>query len=144
MVASASVLYCNWLMDKHSFDEVYPLMNKLSAKESALTGLLRNFMDCDRIYCELLGENSDEKLSTLLVKQQKQFMRSMKNYPVVLRTQYAYALLAERNKEEAEKIMEAFEKCALSYPYESDIEAERELMSIAEQRFSASDNEDGR
>ena len=59
-------------------------------------------------------------------------MKSMKKFPSVLRTWYAYALLAERDGEKARKIKDQFEKCAKSYPYPSDIASERELMERVE------------
>lgn len=41
------------------------------------------------------------------------------------------ALLGEKNKEQAEKYKNLFEKRAKSYPYPSEIQTERELMEIA-------------
>lgn len=56
----------------------------------------------------------------------------MKTYPSVLRTEYAYALLAKKDDIKASKVMEKFEKVAHSYPHLIDIESERELMAIAQ------------
>jgi hypothetical protein len=58
-------------------------------------------------------------------------MKSMKKYPSVLRTEYAYALLAEKDPEKAQTVMEAFEKAARTYPNPNDITIERELMETA-------------
>ena len=59
----------------------------------------------------------------------------MKTFPSVLRTEYAYALLGEKDIDKAQKIKDQFEKCAKTYPYPSDIDSERELMEIAEEKF---------
>ena len=64
--------------------------------------------------------------------EQKKFMRSMKSFPSIIRTEYVLCLLHDSNKEEAEKLRGEFEKRAKSYPYKSDIESERELMDIAD------------
>ena len=61
-------------------------------------------------------------------------MKAMKTSPSVLRTQYAYALLAEKNAAGAKKWLDLFEKVAKTYPYPVDVESERELMEIARQR----------
>jgi hypothetical protein len=66
-------------------------------------------------------------------------MKAMKTYPSVLRTEYAYALLANRNPEEAEHIRQQFAKCAASYPYPSEIQSEREFMEIADKASAAED-----
>ncbi|MBO7254165.1 MAG: hypothetical protein J6V36_02555 [Clostridia bacterium] len=59
-------------------------------------------------------------------------MKSMKNYPSVLRTEYSLALLFEKDNEKAEKIKNEFKKVEKSYPYPCEIDSERELMKIAE------------
>ena len=61
-------------------------------------------------------------------------MKAMKRFPSVLRTQYAYALLAERNEKNAGKYTALFEKTARRHPYQAEIESERELVEIAEKK----------
>lgn len=73
-------------------------------------------------------------LDDMFTKTQKKFMKSMKNFPSVLRTEYAYALLCENDTAKAEHIKAKFEKCAKTYPYPNDIQSERELMEMAELR----------
>lgn len=132
MTAAMSVFACNRLMDIHLFEESDQLMDKLLGMDSAIVGLHRKLMTCDRIYCELVGENRQDLLDRMLDKQQKKFMKSMKSYPSVLRTEYSYALLAEKDAEKAAKIKMQFEKCARTYPYFSNIESEHELICIAD------------
>ena len=67
----------------------------------------------------------------MMTKEQKKFMKAMKSFPSVLRTQYALALLFEKDIAKAEKIEGEFEKVAKTYPYSQDIESERDLMKIA-------------
>ncbi|HBT94786.1 MAG TPA: hypothetical protein DEB24_01125 [Coriobacteriia bacterium] len=136
LTASLGALYCNRLMDKHAFSEAAEQMDELLAKDSALVDLIRKMLDCDRIYCELIGENRKERVDGLLDKQTKLFMRSMRNYPSMIRTDYALALLAENDGGRAWTVKEMFEKRARSYPYAGGIESERELMVIAEKRFA--------
>ena len=64
----------------------------------------------------------------------KKLMQAMKDNPAVLRTGYAYVLLAEKNHEKAEEISRQFEKQAEVYPYPQEILSERELMDIAASR----------
>lgn len=132
MIAVIGVFACNRLMDVMELEKSDKLMDNLLQMKTGIVGLHRNLMIVDRVYCELVGENKLEKIDEMLDKQQKKFMKSMKNYPSVLRTEYVYALLAEKDTAKAEKIKEKFEKNALRYPYPSEIVSERNLMEYAE------------
>ena len=55
----------------------------------------------------------------------------MRSLPSVLRTEYALALLLEKDQAKAEKIMAQFDVQTKSYPYPCEVEGERELMAIA-------------
>ena len=137
MTAAIGVFACNRLMDMHEFERADKLMAELLTMESAMAGVHRSLMVCDRIYCELIGERREDRLTAMLDKKQRQFMKSMKSFPSVLRTEYAWALLFEKNAVKAEKIKERFEKRARTYPYPSDMESERELVEIAASRLES-------
>ena len=63
-------------------------------------------------------------------------MKAMRTFPSVIRTEYAYAVLGEKNSEKAAKAMRLFEKVAKTYPYPNDINSERELIEIAQENAS--------
>ena len=132
MVATRCVFACNRLMDEEKFEEADALMAHLLEIESGIVGLHHDLLICDRIYVELIRENRSDVIEGMLTKEQKQFMKAMKRFPSVLRTQYALALLWEKNVSRAETIKRDFEKAVKSYPYPHEIEAERDLMLIAE------------
>ena len=134
MVATICVFACNRLMDEHRFEEADQQIKHLLQIESGIVGVHQNLLICDQIYCELIGENRPDRIRAKLTKGQKKFMKAMKTFPSVLRTEYAYALLGEKDIDKAQKIKEQFEKCAKTYPYPSDIESEHELMEIAEEK----------
>ena len=134
-VAAMGVFSCNYLMDKQQFDEADKRMEYLMSIDSGIIGLHRNLMMCDRIYCELIRENRQAVIEKMLTKEQQKFMKSMKNYPPVLRTEYAYALLAEKDIIKAEKIKAQFKKVTKTYPYKAEIESENELIEIARSKI---------
>ena len=72
----------------------------------------------------------------MLTKEQRKFMKAMKKYPSVLRTEYSLALLLEKNITKAERIKKEFEKVAKTYPYAHEINSERDLIKIAKDKFS--------
>ena len=128
MAAAMGVFACNRLMDEMKFSEADRLMEKLLGMDTGIIGLHRSMMKTDQIYCELIGENRQERLEKLMDKNQRKFMKSMKSFPSVLRTEYAYALLHEKDKSKAEKLRQQFEKMAKKYPYPNEINGEREFM----------------
>lgn len=133
IIAAVPVARAQRLMDAHRFDEAAALQDRLCAR-AELAEIYRGLLCCDRMTCELLGEGREAVLSSLLTKGQTKFMKSMKNFPSVLRTQYALALLRDRDASSAEKKKAVFEKIAVSYPYPTDIESERELIALAEEK----------
>lgn len=132
MVAVMGVFASNRLMDAQQFEEADKLMTHILEIESGMVDLHRRLMICDQMYIELITENRKEVLDSMLTKEQTKFMKQMKNFPSVLRTQYAYALLCEKDTAKADKVRLQFEKCARTYPYPNDIQSERELMEIAD------------
>ena len=135
LVATRCVFTCNRLMDEEKFEEADALMAHLLEIESGIVGLHHDLLMCDRIYVELIGENRSEVIENMMTKEQKKFMKAMKRFPSVLRTQYVLALLSEKDAARAEAIKNEFEKVAKTYPYAQDIESEKNLMRIAESKF---------
>ena len=132
MVAVRGVFACNKLMDEEKFEQADALMAHLLEIESGMVGLHRSLLICDRIFVELIGENRGDVIGCMLTKEQTAFMKAMKSYPSVIRTQYALALLSEKDPEKAETLKNELEKVARTYPYPHEIDSERELLRIAE------------
>lgn len=131
LIAALGVFACNRLMDQREFAEADSLMARLLTMDSGMAGIHRSLLICDRLYCELIGQNRPEVLTHMLKPEQKKFMKTMQNFPSIIRTQYVFALLAEKDPEKAENIRKRFEKVGKTYPYPSDIQSERELMELA-------------
>ncbi|MEY8427804.1 hypothetical protein AALA00_08845 [Lachnospiraceae bacterium 46-15] len=132
MTAVIGVLVCNRLMDEKRFAEADREIERLLSMDTGIVGIHRNLMKGDQIFCELLGEERKEHIDRLRDKEQRKVAKAMKKFPSVLRTEYAYALLAEKDEDKARKIRDEFEKMAEKYPYPCDVESERELMEAAD------------
>lgn len=100
---------------------------------TAIVGLYNNLLACERLYCELIGDKDEQVINNLRTKEQMKFMKQMKKFPSVIRTEYTFSLLYEKDMAKANQIKEQFEKCAATYPYASDIKSERELLQIADE-----------
>jgi hypothetical protein len=78
-----------------------------------------------------VGKKNTSEAIYLHNKEYQKFVKSMKNFPSVIRTEYVYALLAEKDEEKAAEWMNRFEKVAKTHPYPIDILGERELITRA-------------
>ena len=131
LVTASAVFYANWLMDQMRLEEAAEYIEALLAKEAAVLGVYRSLLTCDRIYCELVVKQNTSEAIYLHNKEYEKFAKQMKNFPSILRTEYVYALLAEKDEKKAEECLHRFNKIANNYPYPNDIESERELMDAA-------------
>ena len=132
MIASMAILSENRLMDMHDLKGARSLIAWLDDADSKLPELYRHLMINDLAYCDLLLDSTDADISELDDPTTKAILKQMKDFPPVLRTRHAVELLAHHDRAAADKVVARFEKVARRYPYESDLEGERELMAITE------------
>lgn len=127
---SMNVFACNRLMDKCDIPAAEKAIESTLYGGAAILGLHRNLLVCDLILCRLIQK---KEYLPLLTKEQKKFMKAMKSFPSVIRTEYAIACAGEKDIKKAQKIRAIFEKRAKSYPYPCEIQGERELMDMLQQ-----------
>ncbi len=135
--AVIGVFYCSRIMDEGRFEEARALIDKLLSIKSSIVGLHRIQLTLDLMFCEMITGNHKDVIEKLYTKQIAKSMRAMGCFLSTIRTEYAYALLFENDKEKAESILKRFEKTAEKYPYKSDIESEYELIRLADERVKA-------
>lgn len=134
LITSWRVLAENRAMDLHDFPQARSLLDSLLDGGCELIEMHRALMLNDRAYLDILEKGKDADLSPLGGKTVAVILKQMRNYPSVLRTQYAEALIVKEDDKKADEILGSFEKISRTYPSEADIEAERELMDIARNR----------
>ena len=137
LVATIGVYAASRLMDQHRFIEAETLINHMLEIESGMVPIHRNLMICDLIYLELIGKNRSDRIDELYTKDLKKFIKTMKGFPSIIRMKYAYYLLAADDPDMAARLKSSFEKVAVTYPYPNDINTERELIEIADDKLSA-------
>lgn len=131
------VIACQRFMDMHDFDEAKRLADHLLSLDSISGNMSGCQLATDRLYCELIGERNPFVINSLLTEKQKNMMKAMRRSLSVMRTQYAYALLFENDRNKAMKLKAQFETVCRKYPYKNDIVSENELIVIAENIKSA-------
>lgn len=129
LCAAVGVFACNRAMDQMDFVGADRLMAELLHKKTGMVGIHRNILIAERVFCEIIGQNRPEVLECYMTREFKKFLKAMKNNPSILRMQYAYELLARKDKAEADKIRKMFEKLSGVYPYEGEMESEKDLIA---------------
>ena len=133
ITAALAVFGANRLMDEGKLREADEAMANLLSSEAAIAGLHRRLMISDRIYIEVVLRNFPDRLEKLVTKSQREFMKAMTDLPSVIRTEYAHALISQKDQEKAKRFRELFESMAASYPHPVEIISERELMDEADE-----------
>ena len=133
IVAAVAVLRAQRLMDEHRFDESAALMEQLCS-QSALPELYQSILKIELAFLALLGVGEESVIDALDSREMRNYMKAMRNNPSVIRTQYALALLRDHDTAAADKCRAAFEKICVSYPHPAEIESERELLALVDQK----------
>lgn len=126
------------LLDAHRFDEARAEIDRLLAADSTIADAELQLLACDRMYLAALNGET-ERLSELRTPARQRFLKQMRLSPSVLRTEYACALLADRDSTKADAYLARFENAAKRYPYAGEIEGERELIALAKQKGTQND-----
>ncbi len=142
LTAAVGVLCCARLMDEMRFEEADMLMRRYINMKSGIAGIHRAALICDRMFIEMLGENRDIVIERMLTPQQQKIMRALRRQPSVLRTEYALALMHRNDAAAAEQLKREFDKVAGKYPNPEEIESERELIKLIDEKYAAPHTED--
>ena len=130
MSASAFVFYENKLIDEGDYE------GALEKAEEALSSpllpqILRVTVKCDVIYLLLILEKDKKEVDAIKDKTLIKQLKAMRGLITVMRSEYSYALLYEKNEDKAAEIRKAFDSTSEKYPYAYEIESERYLMDKA-------------
>ncbi len=119
-----AVMKANRELDAHHFEQCKTIIHSLLERCPSIIGLYKHLLINDLIYISIIN---NEDPSLLLTKEHKKMREVMKNMLPIIRTNYAYYLyINDINK--ANKAYELFCKTIQTYPYQSDIISEKELM----------------
>ena len=128
IVCSTAVMNAARLMDMLDFAAAEREIRRLLSRQKGVLGLYRMTMGCDGAVCELIAGRPGNLTASLEAPENRQMMTAMKTHPSILRTQYAIALLKERDIQKAEKLLNEFEAAARKHPHPQEVTGERELL----------------
>lgn len=131
--SSILVLKENQLMDRKQFDEASKVIDKLLSDECRVIGASLFPIKLDKLYIDILKNGKDADMSILEDKQTKNYMKNMKNFPSVIRTQYAVSVI-NGDKDKQEILKQKMNKLKDTYPYTCELESENELIDTIKEK----------
>lgn len=134
--ASLAINAFSYAIDTLDFAKARELGDNILQNLTSVTGIQRRAVECDVLYCELVGENRTEEIQKLMTKEFNSFLKAFQNNPAGLRLAYTLALLQDGDEVLARKKREAFDKVARTYPYEGNLASERELMDYTDEIYT--------
>ena len=128
--ANNMTVYCSILLDEHKFEEYINTVNSFINNEN-LNVIYKTMLINDLKYCYIILDKDIKELDHLMDKNTDLVLNKMKNYPSVVRTNYTYYLLIEKDLEKANKYLNIFNKLEKTFPMIGDYFADKELVQIA-------------
>lgn len=128
IVCAVAVQNTSRLMDQLDFAGALGAIRALLDRKKGVIGLYRMTMTCDGAVCELIAGEPGPLTEAIEQPDVQQMMKAMKDHPTILRTQYALALLKERDGEKAGKLLAAFDAAAAKHAYPQEVAGEREIL----------------
>jgi TrpR-related protein YerC/YecD len=139
MCASAGVFTCSRIMDQMKFEEALQAMNTLLRTGSGMVPLHRASVQMDKACCQLLLGKEKEVAERSIDATCKKLMKAMKTNISVIRTEYVFALLGEKDEKIRALLqliveVDNLEDCQALF---DDLCTRKELEKMAERVYAA-------
>ncbi|MFX0547824.1 M50 family metallopeptidase [Hathewaya histolytica] len=121
--------------DRKEFDKAKECFENLLNDAPKLIGLLKNEIKCELLFYEVIGECRKEVIDELYTKKLKKYIKATNCFIGRKRLMYAYALIIEKDKAKADKILKEMDKVQKTYPVKSEIESELEIIEFINEKY---------
>lgn len=135
IICSIGVFRCQYLHDKHQFNDAKELSEYLIYNASGLLEIYKNELKCELMFYEIIDKCRKEIIEKIYTKELKKYIKATASYVSRKRLMYAYELLVNKNEQEAQKRLVEFEKVAKTYPYSVEVDGEREVIDFIKKKY---------
>lgn len=127
LVCTLATFRCGYFHDSFDFAQAKESTENILVHGVGLVDLYRNSLTIELVFYAAL-EGDIERVKELYTKELQRSMLRLRTSLSAQRLFYTHALLVEQDKDKAVKHLKLFEKIAATFPYEGEIEGERELI----------------
>lgn len=132
---AAKVELCSLFIDKMDFEKAKNLCEEILSNKGILP-MHKYAVISEAIFCELIQENRKEKIDELYnTNEMDKFLKEFRNYPSIIRMKYAYELFYNNDLNKGNAMIKLFDKVSKTYPYESELQGERELIEYTKKLY---------
>lgn len=133
VICTVGVMLYNYYFDIHDFEKAEETAEYM-LKAPGILGIHKNELLCELLFLRIFRNAPSEEINSLNTPALDKYIRSTANYVSRRRLAYAYQLLYMKNITMARKCRELFDKTVKSYPYSSEIENEKEIIELIDQK----------
>lgn len=134
LVCACAVFKGNRCHDQLDFKSAQELYKKLLEDTAGMLEIYKNEVRCELMFYEIIGQSRKDEIDRLYTKKLRKYIKATSSYISRQRLMYACELLINKNQQEADKRLKAFEKACSKYPYSAEIESEREIIAYIQQK----------
>lgn len=120
--------------------EAMEITEKLLQHEDAISGIQRYLLTLECAYYKMVEagdgeekENYTAEIEGYFAQIPARYAKMMQKLLCVIRVNYAYAVLQKHDEQTAATMLQQFEACAQTYPYEVEIAEERQKIERVQQ-----------
>lgn len=133
LASSLGVQKLSWLIMTRQFDKAYALGDYIDKNVMNLALTSQMVVKLETFFSMIMLEKDIEEIREVYKKQQKN-LKALQRIPSTQRLLYAYHKLIDDDLDKAKNAKDEFEKLAKKYPYPKEIEAEKELLQLIDDK----------
>jgi len=134
MISASATFKLSLLIDRLAFEEAKEYGEYILNTADAMLEIYKNEVRCEILFLEIIGECRKDEVARLFTDELRMYVKATMLLVARQRLNYAYVTLVSRDKAKAEKVRAQFEKACATYPNAGEVEGERELMRIIDQK----------
>ena len=135
LISSIKLIEGSYYYDRHEFEKAKSCYENLLNKSPKMMEFYKNEINCELLFFEIMGECNREKINNLYSKKLKKYIKTTLPYYITKqRLMYAYTLIYEKDKEKAKNYLLSFNKLVKTYPAKGEIESEKEIIKLIEEK----------
>lgn len=137
-ITTIDIFKINRLMDQHKFEEAkIEIIELLSNPEINILGVHEFLLTIDLLYIDLMNGSTREEINETIYKDFNSFLCRSKYMLAAIRFEYTYELLINDNKYRSVDYINKFNKIEKTYPYRGEVEMEKELIFLANEKYKS-------
>lgn len=135
LISGIKCLEANYYHDRKEFDKAKECYKHLLNAAPNLINLLKNEINCELLFYEIIGECREKIIDELYTKELKKYIKLTDCYITRKRLMYAYTLIVEKHKVKADKLLKEIHIVKKTYPAKAEVESELEIIDFINKKY---------